>query len=421
MVLDKELRWMKRLLISGLLGTGVGFGGWYLKHSADVTPRYRTEIVSRGSVSKVVTASGQLNPMVKVEVGSQISGIVQEVFVDFDSQVKAGQVIAQLDPSAHEANVDEADAALANARASLELARANSGRAEVMRAETLMAKADYEKALADLHQAEAAVKMNEAGLVRAKVDLVHCTIRAPIDGVVISRNVTLGQTVAASLSAPTLFVLAQDLRKMRIEANVSEADIGSIEVGQEANFTVDAFPDETFKGKVAQIRTAPTVEQNVVTYPAIIEVHNPALKLKPGMTANVSIVVARRENTLRVPNAALRFRAPAGPGVRKAAPTLAPVGAVSEKGRGVGGAARKQGSREFVRTVYILTSRSESVTGSGDDRLQRLRIRTGLSDGRYTEVVEGLNEGDKVVTGLGIAQGDRRRNSSPLLGSVKKT
>src|SRR5439155_20887361 len=235
----------------------------------------QTMAVSKGLLLQTVTASGQLNPVTMVDVGSQISGIIEELLADYNSSVKKGQLVAKIDPATYEANFVQAQGNLANAKAALELAQLNAERAKSLRNDKLNTQADYEKAQADLHQAEANVKINEGTLMKAQVDLARCTIYAPIHGVVISRNVNVGQTVAASLSAPTLFVIGNDLSKMQIAANVAEADVGLVEVGQEAEFNVDAFPGKTFHGKVTQIRNAPKTEQNVVTYDTIIEVSNP--------------------------------------------------------------------------------------------------------------------------------------------------
>src|SRR6266705_5426910 len=271
-----------------VVASGAGLG-WYLNQPAGSTVDYETVLVSRGVLTQVVTASGQLNPVVKVEVGSQIAGIIEKLFVDFNAPVKEGQVIAQLDAATYEANLIQANGNLASVKAALELAQLNADRAKALQADKLSAKAEYEKAMADLHQAEAAVMISEGALKKAQVDLARCTIYAPIDGIVISRNVNVGQTVAASLSAPVLFLIANDLAKMQIEAQIAEADIGNVDVGQRAEFTVDAFPNRRFHGQVAQIRNAPNIEQNVVTYTTIIEVTNADMKLKPGRTANVSI------------------------------------------------------------------------------------------------------------------------------------
>jgi HlyD family secretion protein len=340
---------------------------------------YQTATVTRGPITQAVTATGTLNPVVNVQVGSQVSGNITKLFVDFNSQVKAGQVVAQIDPALFQATVTQAEGDLANAQAALELAKVNAKRTQDLFARKTSSQADLDQATANLHQAEATVKIKQGALDKAKADLEHCTITSPIDGVVISRNVDVGQTVAASLQAPVIFQIANDLTKMQIDSNVAEADVGVLEVGQDVDFTVDAFPMRTFQGKVVQVRNAPITVQNVVTYDTVIGVSNPDLKLKPGMTANVSIIIAHKDNVLQIKNAALRYRpAEATPGEVKARSPV-PPGAR-------GGARREQLTSE--RTVYVLSS----------DRPQPVQIKTGISDGVVTEVIEGLKEGDRVVT-----------------------
>ena len=306
---NRKFSWLKWLMVLLALA-GIGWGIWHLTHSEESKPQFLTTAVSRGDLTQVVTATGQLNPVVNVQVGSQISGIIQKLYADFNSQVKSNQLIAQLDPATFQANVHQAEGELANAKAALELAQLNARRAGDLHAGKLISQADYDKAVVDLHQAEAIVKIREAALEKAEVDLSRCTIYAPVGGTVISRNVDIGQTVAASLSAPTLFVIANDLSQMQIDANVSEADIGTIEEGQNATFTVDAFPERKFTGKVRQIRNSPTTVQNVVTYDTVIDVSNPDLKLRPGMTANASVITAQRNGVLKIPNSAIRFKPP---------------------------------------------------------------------------------------------------------------
>src|SRR5213593_4014803 len=271
---------------------------------------YQTATVTRGPITQAVTATGTLNPVVNVQVGSQVSGNIAKLFADFNSQVKAGQVVAQIDPALFQATVTQAEGDLANAQAALELARVNAKRTQDLFARKTSSQADLDQAMANLHQAEANVKIKQGALDKAKADLEHCTITSPIDGVVISRNVDVGQTVAASLQAPVIFQIANDLTKMQIDSNVAEADVGMVQVGQDVDFTVDAFPMRTFHGKVVQVRNAPITVQNVVTYDTVIGVSNPDLKLKPGMTANVSIVVAHKDDVLQIKNAALRYRPP---------------------------------------------------------------------------------------------------------------
>ena len=411
----RQLRRLKWTWLLAILASGAGLG-WYLNRPGSDAPLYQSATVSRGDLAQIVTASGPLDPVTKVEVGSQISGSIQKLFADFNSPVKEGQVIAQLDPATYEASLIQAEGNLANARAALELAQLNAERAKALQSEKLNPKADYDKALADLHQAEAALKINEGTLKKAQVDLAHCTIYSPIDGIVISRNVNSGQTVAASLSAPTLFVIANDLSKMQIEAKVAEADVGSVAVGQPADFTVDAYPGQTFRGRVTQIRNAPTIDQNVVTYDAIIEVTNPDLKLKPGMTADVSITVARRDNALRLPNAALRFR-PVELSRAKAKakdPNSTGTQAASKNKNSTGERPGKDKNKHpSERTVYVVSNNSGKET-----MLEPVKIRTGISDSFYTEVLEGLQEGDRAATGEAVAQAKRTVN--PFVAGRRK-
>ena len=343
---------------------------------------YQIAVVTRGPITQAVTATGTLNPVVNVQVGSQVSGNIAKLFADFNSQVKAGQVVAQIDPALFQATVTQAEGDLASAQAALELAKLNAKRMQDLFARKTSSQADLDQAMATLHQAEANVKIKQGALDKAKADLDHCTITSPIDGVVISRNVDVGQTVAASLQAPIIFQIANDLTKMQIDSNVAEADVGVLEVGQDVDFTVDAFPMRTFHGKVVQVRNAPITVQNVVTYDTVIGVSNPDLKLKPGMTANVSIIIAHKDNVLQIKNAALRYRpAEATPSeIRARSPGPA---------RARGGAGREQQTSE--RTVYVLSG----------SRPQPVEIKTGISDGVIREVgrdAKGWKEGDRVVT-----------------------
>src|SRR5438445_8966668 len=271
---------------------------------------YQTAIVTRGAITQAVTATGTLNPVVNVQVGSQVSGNIAKLFVDFNSQVKAGQVVAQIDTALFQATVAQAEGDLASAQSARELAKVNATRTQELFARKTSSQADLDQALANLHQAEANVKIKQGALDKAKADLEHCTITSPIDGVVISRSVDVGQTVAASLQAPVIFQIANDLTKMQIDSNVAEADVGVVQVDQDVDFTVDAFPTRTFHGKVVQVRNAPITVQNVVTYDTVIGVDNKDLKFKPGMTANVSIIIAHKDDVLQLKNAALRFRPP---------------------------------------------------------------------------------------------------------------
>jgi HlyD family secretion protein len=377
-----------------LLGVGGYFGSRKFREGRPVT--YSKMDVTRGDITQIVTATGTLNPVVNVQVGSQISGNIQKLFVDFNSPVKAGQVVAQIDPATFQATVLQAEGELASAKAGLELAELNSKRTEELRARNAAPQATLDQAVASLHQAQAALKVREGALARAKVDLDRCTIVSPIDGIVISRSVDVGQTVAASLQAPVIFTIANDLAKMQIDSNVAEADVGVVELGQSVEFTVDAFPTRVFQGKVVQVRNAPITVQNVVSYDTVISVSNDDLKLKPGMTANASIVVASRKDVLKLPGAALRFRMPETAGTAAASPGGRPAGPGGAAGGSGGG--RPSGGRSSSGRREARVARSVYVLREG--KPESVQIKTGISDGIFTEVQEGLSEGDQVVTGV---------------------
>jgi len=371
--MKRFLPWL--IVIGGLLL--IAFVVRQLRNSGAAT--YQTATVTRGPITQAVTATGTLNPVVNVQVGSQVSGNISKLFADFNSQVKAGQVVAQIDPALFQAAVTQAEGDVASAQAGLELARLNAKRTQDLFARKTSSQADLDQAMANLHQGEANVKIKQGALDKVKADLEHCTITSPIDGVVISRSVDVGQTVAASLQAPVIFQIANDLAKMQIDSNVAEADVGVVQVGQDVDFTVDAFPTQTFHGKVVQVRNAPITVQNVVTYDTVIGVSNPDLKLKPGMTANVSIIAARKDNVLQIKNAALRYR-PTEAGATE-------MGSRSPSSRGGRGSSGRERTTS-ERTVYVLSG----------SRPTPVQIKTGISDGVVTEVVEGLKEGDGVVT-----------------------
>lgn len=372
----------KKIVLVVLLLAGGGF--WYWKSHQAPSITYQTAAVTKGEIIQSVTATGTLNPVLNVQVGSQISGNIQKLFADYNSPVKANQIVAQIDPAVYQASVKQAEGDLANAQAALELAQINATRSQELRAKNATPQASLDTAVAALHQAQASVTIKVAALSRAKVDLDHCTIYSPVDGIVISRSVDVGQTVAAGFSAPVLFQIANDLAKMQIDSNVAEADVGNIQLDQDVDFTVDAFPSRTFHGKVVQVRNAPITVQNVVTYDTVIAVNNDDLKLKPGMTANVSVIIAHREDALKITNAALRFRMP-----EKAGATPSPAANVA--GQKPGGGRRGRPERKIERTVYVLADKKSEPMPA--------QIKVGISDSISTEVTEGLKEGDNVVTG----------------------
>jgi HlyD family secretion protein len=359
-----------------------------------------------------------------------------KLFADFNSVVKSNQVIAEIDPSTYDINVLKAEAGLANSKANLALAQVQATRADELYTNKLISASDHDTAQAQLLQAQAQVQSDEATLKNAKVQLSYCTIYAPVDGVVISRNVDVGQTVAASFNTPTLYLIANDLTKMQIDALVSEADIGGAAVGQSVNFSVDAYPYRTFRGKLSQVRYGAITNQNVINYDCVIAVNNSDLKLLPGMTANVSIIIAERNEVLKIPNAALRWRPPESVSVTKTngapqstgqAQRSGPeggTGAIRQgggggsgpggprgPGGGEGGARRPRPERQSVRTVYVLESSSDPKE-KGTPRLRAVQIKTGITDGISTEVLDGLEEGMQVVTGL-LSSGDSGSRQTP--------
>jgi HlyD family secretion protein len=472
-------RW-KWLVIVLLVGGALAGWRWYAKKPAGTAPDYKTITASKGDITQIVTANGQLSAVKNVTVGSQVSGIITDIKVDYNALVTNGQVIAQIDPSTYQQNITQSEAELANAKAALELAQLNMGRATELRKNQLISASEYDKTLVELHQAEAVVRLRDASLKKSNVDLERTTIYSPIDGIVISRVVDVGQTVAASFNAPTLFSIANDLHNMRIEAMVSEADVGGVQEGQRVNFSVEAFPGRQFRGEVTQVRYAPVTNQNVVNYTCVVEVNNADLKLRPGMTANASIVTAQRREVLRIPNSALRFRPPEGASVLtdtnapakakgSATNTLASSqdggGSSAGPGEGGEGSSREERRRRFEnmtpeqREEMRARFRARSGDGSsgggmggpgrsgggprssqegpvtakiylvqkdaagGDDKtvLKPVLIKTGISDGVYTEVIDGVNEGDVVVSGLNIPAGtpsaaNVRPGSSPFGG-----
>jgi HlyD family secretion protein len=361
---------------------------------------YQTATVTKGPITQLVTATGTLNPVVNVQVGSQVSGNIQKLFADFNSEVKAGQTVAQIDPMLFQAAVTQAEGDVANAAAALELAKVNASRTQQLFNQKNSSQQDLDTATANLHQAEANVKIKQGALDKAKADLDHCTITSPIDGVVISRSVDVGQTVAASLQAPVIFQIANDLAKMQIDSNVAEADVGAVNVDQDVDFTVDAFPTRTFHGKVVQVRNAPITVQNVVTYDTVIGVNNADLKLKPGMTANVAVIIAHKDNVILIKNAALRYR-PVDAAADQPKPTSSPSGQ------------RPTAAREPKpeRTIYVLSY----------GRPKPVQIKTGISDGIVTEVTEGLKEGDTAVTAeLTAAAASSSPPANPFSGGQRR-
>jgi HlyD family secretion protein len=365
-------------------------------------PKYRTAVVDRGNVTQTVTATGTLSAVITVKVGSVVSGLVAVLHADFNKQVKKGELLAELDPTPFQARVDLSRAGLEKARVDVRNSEIALRRQKALETQGLAPQADLDQAQANYDSAVASVAQAQATLAQAQTDLSNSRIVAPIDGVVVDRQYDVGQSVAASFQAPTIFTIAQDLTKMQVSADVSESDIGMCKVGQAVHFSVDAYPEQSFRGTISQIRLNATVNQNVVTYPVIIDVPNPELALRPNMTANVTIDVAVVKDALRVPNAALRWRpeekqaSSASPEERAArgAGQTGPAAAMKQFDRTAGGKARKAG-----QTIYTI--------GAEGSEPKAVEIKGGVTDNRYTEVVSGdLKAGDTVIVGLVTAKAD---------------
>ncbi len=402
--MKKGIVWIALLL--ALVAGGVAAWRYQVSHRPpDI--QYKTAAVEKRSIVGKVTASGTLSAIVTVQVGTQVSGRVAKLYADFNSHVKKGELVAKIDPQLFEASVQQAQAGYLQSKAAVETAEANASNADKQLARTKALKEQNLAAQADLDTAEANVATTHAAidgakaslaqsaaqLHQAQVNLSYTNIISPIDGVVISRSVDLGQTVAASLSAPTLFTIAQDLTKMQVDTSVSEGDVGRLQVGMRTYFTVDSYPGQRFNGEIRQIRNAATTVQNVVTYDAVIDVPNDDLRLRPGMTANVTVVYDERRDVLAVPNAALRFRPP--PSIAGSSSSDRPHhhthGEGSGHGRGrddpTGDRPDKPDPKAEAKNVWVLRGGTP----------QTASVHTGLSDGTMTEILDGLAEGDQVV------------------------
>lgn len=365
---------------------------------------YKTEKVDRGNVTMTVTATGTLSAVTTVLVGSQVSGVIARLHADYNSEVKAGQLLAELDPTPFQAQVDQRRADVTRAQVGIEDTRIKYDRQKRLLDAGLTSQAEVDAAKAQYDSARAQAQQAVAALSQAETNLRYTRITSPTDGLVVDKQYEVGQTVAASFQAPTLFEIAQDLTKMQVQADVDQSDIGRVQVGQIARFTVDAYPDEEFRGRIAQIRYNAQVNQNVVTYPVILEVDNPEGRLRPKFTANVTIDVATVKDVLRIPNAALRFKPPQADGdksggsgpadaTQRAARTSTasgPAGAASQFPRGRRGGANAGGAK--TQTVYKLDPATNKLTP--------VSIRTGITDGRFTQILSGdLKPGDPVVVG----------------------
>ncbi|OGP51013.1 MAG: hypothetical protein A2Y79_00220 [Deltaproteobacteria bacterium RBG_13_43_22] len=405
---------MKRILIVlaiVLVLGAAGFFGYRSYQTKKQAPQYKTEVVTRGSIISQVIATGTVNPVTLVPVGSQVSGTIKKLFADFNSVVRKGQVIAQIDPALFEAKVEQTSADLKNTQALLENQKISLAdnlrtldRYKALFKDQMVSQNDldqaqlkYDISVAQGKTIQAQIESAKANLSTARINLNYTTIKSPVNGTVVARNVDVGQTVAASLQAPTLFTIAQDLEKMQVDTNVDEADIGKVKVGQFASFTVDAFPGEPFKAKVFQVRNAPTTVQNVVTYDVVLMVRNPELKLMPGMTANVNIIMEKKDDVLMIPNSVLKFRMP---------PSMLASMAKS--------ANRKYTPIDPSRIPKNIRGLWVPQPGK-NPRL--VVVRTGSSDGKNTEitVVRGeLKEKDSVISEL--LKNNKNQPASPGRG-----
>lgn len=366
-------RWTLLLLI-----IAAGAGGWYAwqkQSSAGAEKKYRTVQAKNGDVTQTVSANGTLNPVVLVNVGTQVSGTVMKLRADFNDHVKAGQILLELDPALLSAQVKQTEAGVSSARAALELANANEARAQNLFKQEYISRQDFDVSTQAKKSAQAQLEQASAQLQKDRTNFNYSVIRSPVSGVVVSRNVDLGQTVAASLQTPTLFQIAQDLRKMQIYSSFAEADIGNIKVGQPVIFSVDAFPNRSFKADVRQIRLNAVTQQNVVTYNVVVNVNNPDEVLMPGMTAYVSVVVAEKKDVLLVPSAALRFK---------------PEDVANEPRQPRRGGPREGRGEGARATIYVLENGAPKA----------VQIRPGITDGRNIEVVSSdLQPGADIIVG----------------------
>jgi HlyD family secretion protein len=408
------------IVIVVVLAAGATAYAIYQKRTSKTNePKYRTEVVDKGTVSETVTATGTISAVTTVQVGSQVSGIIAKIYVDFNSPVKKGQLLAELDPTPFKLQVQQRQADLQQSTVQMRNAEVQFNRSKRLIDQKLVPQADFDAARANFEGMQAQVEQSVAALRQSETNLSYTNIYSPIDGVVVARQYDIGQTVAASFQAPTLFTIAEDLTKMQVQADVDQSDISRVASGQTARFTVDAYPEETFVGAISQIRLNATQNQNVITYPVIIDVPNPDGRLKPKMTADVVVEVAKVADVLRVPNAALRFKpievgragdsdGDGGGGQRAAAARSAGQGGAARGMRGAAqaldDAARPQRRQQ---TVYVV---------SADNTVKPVAVRTGISDGRFTAVLDGeLKPGDKIAVGFQTARADIQ-GSSPVGG-----
>jgi HlyD family secretion protein len=404
--MKKNFRTPLALVLLSVAVIAAGYITYKLIFGSDSVKQYNSQALEKGDISQIVSANGTINPVTLVSVGTQVSGTVKKLYVDFNSKVKKGQILLELDDALLSAQQKQSLANVQNAQASLELATANEERMRNLFAQEYVSRQELDTAVQAKKSAEAQLKLAQATVERDRANLAYSVIRSPVSGVVVDREVDVGQTVAASLQTPTLFKIAQDLSRMQIDANFAEADIGSIRVGQPVHFTVDAFPDRSFNGEVKLVRLNPTTASNVVTYDVVINVDNPEKILLPGMTAYVNITVAERKDVMLVPNAALRFK-PANADLKKPAIDRANVGknGSDRPGSAPGSKSGKQKRDGFSGKVYVLEK----------GQLKPVNVSLGITDNRNTEIVGGeLKIGDQIVISEAQATGNSQTSGSPM-------
>jgi HlyD family secretion protein len=430
----------KRVLIIGIVvALIVLVGAFFFARRGSAEPKFRKGKIDKGDVVATVTATGTLSAVTTVQVGSQVSGIIAKLYVDFNATVKKGQLLAELDPTPFQQTVEQRRADLEKSKVELRNSEISLTRSKSLNSQQLLAQSDLDGAQTTRDSAAAAVAQSEAALKQALTNLSYTRITSPIDGVVVSRQYDVGQTVAASFQAPVLFTIAQDLTKMQVLTNIDEADVGRVREGQVATFSVDAFPEQNFKGSVLQIRLSPQTVQNVVTYPVMLDVPNQDLKLKPGMTANVQVPVDVRKDALRVPNAALRFRpdnadlatearkdkakGAAAAGSASSAPSSSPAAPETGRieppassaatggrpgtagGRGPGGPGGRPGGGASARSGGSSTGTLYVEVPNSGGKLKPVTVRTLITDGNLTAIrSEDLKEGDEIIVGLATAR-----------------
>lgn len=407
-------------IIGGAVVVVAGAGAWAVLRPRKDDVKWRMAPVARGPLQQRISATGTLSALVQVTVGSQVSGTIAALYVDYNTQVKKGQPIAQIDPTLLQATLTDAQAGLERANTNLEDAKRQLARTRRLAQEKLVSDQDLEARQVAFETAQANLQTAKAALERAKTNLAYATITAPVSGVVVSRNVDVGQTVAASFNTPTLFLIAQDLTKMKLEASIDEADIGQVQAGQQGFFTVDSYPDTQFKGTVSQVRLEPITQQNVVTYKVVMEVDNEDLKLRPGMTANVAIQTQSRDSVLKVPSAALRFNPlafmPADAKASKGDKGGESKGGERGQGRGNGqaggrpggpgaqgfpGAGRMGAMAGGIPVKGMVARRDDRIWVLENGKPKAIPVKVGITDGQFTEISgEGLSEGMQILVGV---------------------